>query len=89
MVPVNPVVPAQEVRFKIPSLADDKPVSLYLSVAEAGDGPANDFVVWRQPRLVAPGRPDLLLRDVRPLIAGNDGPPRSHSGLDGQGAAGR
>ena len=69
MVPVNPVTSGQEVRFKIPTPSDDKPVTLYLSVAEAGDGPANDFVVWRQPRLVAPGRPDLLLRDVRPFVA--------------------
>lgn len=69
MVPVNPVASGQEVRFKIPTPTDDKPVTLYLSVAEAGDGAANDFVIWREPRLVAPGRPDLLLRDVRPLIA--------------------
>ena len=32
---------------------------------DAGDGNEHDFVVWEQPRLVAPGRPDLLLRDVR------------------------
>ncbi len=40
-------------------------VSLYLVASDAGDGNASDFVVWQQPRLVAPGRPDLLLRDVR------------------------
>ena len=28
----------------------------------------NDFVVWQQPRLVIPGRPDLLLRDVREFV---------------------
>jgi Protein of unknown function (DUF1592)/Protein of unknown function (DUF1588)/Protein of unknown function (DUF1587)/Protein of unknown function (DUF1585)/Protein of unknown function (DUF1595) len=34
---------------------------------DAALGAANDhdLVVWRQPRLVASGRPDLLLRDVR------------------------
>ena len=36
-----------------------------LVASDAGDGNEHDFVVWQQPRLVAPGRPDLLLRDVR------------------------
>ena len=35
---------------------------------DAGDGNAHDFVVWQRPRLVAPGRPELLLRDVREVI---------------------
>ncbi len=69
MVPVNPVVSSQDVRFKVPTPADDAPVSLFLTVGEAGDGPTNDLVVWRQPRLVAPGRRDLPLRDVRGFIA--------------------
>ena len=40
-------------------------VTVYLVAGDAGDGNEHDFVVWEQPRLVAPGRPDLLLRDVR------------------------
>ena len=36
-----------------------------LVAGDAGDGNEHDFVVWERPRLVAPGRPDLLLRDVR------------------------
>ena len=40
-------------------------MTLYLVASDAGDGNANDFVVWQRPRLVAPGRPELLLRDVR------------------------
>ena len=40
-------------------------VTLSLVAGDAGDGNEHDFVVWEQPRLVAPGRPDLLLRDVR------------------------
>src|SRR5437764_7444232 len=48
----------------------DKPrrspfVTLYLAAGDAGDGAANDFVVWQQPRFLIPGRPDLPLRDVR------------------------
>ncbi len=65
MVPVNPVTSRQEIRLKIPTPASGNQVTLYLAAGEAGDGSANDFVEWQKPRLVAPGRPDLLLRDVR------------------------
>jgi hypothetical protein len=65
VVPVNPLVGRQEVRFKLPEPPDGKEVTVYLSVGEAGDGNAGDVVVWQAPRLVAPGRSDLLLRDVR------------------------
>jgi hypothetical protein len=65
MEPVSPVTTKQEVRLKVPASADGKDVTLYLVASDAGDGNENDFVVWQQPRLVAPGRPDLLLRDVR------------------------
>ncbi|MDB6155282.1 MAG: cytochrome [Chthoniobacteraceae bacterium] len=65
MEPVNPLVSRQEVRLKIPASQDGKDVTLYLMASDAGDGSANDRAVWERPRLVAPGRPDLLLRDVR------------------------
>ena len=42
-------------------------VVLYLSAGDAGDGREGDVVVWRRPRLEMPGRPPLLLRDVRGL----------------------
>ena len=48
---------------RIPKDSDE--VVLYLAAGDAGDGNAQDFVVWERPRLVAPGRPDVLLRDVR------------------------
>jgi hypothetical protein len=63
--PVTPVLARQEIRLKLPSATDGKAVTLYLSAGDAGDGNEHDFVVWERPRLVAPGRPDLLLRDVR------------------------
>jgi hypothetical protein len=63
--PVNPIVAKHEVRFKIPVTPASGDVTLYLVATDAGDGNENDFVVWEQPRLTAPGRPDLLLRDVR------------------------
>ena len=69
MEPVNPLATKQEVRLKIPASPDGKDVTLYLAASDAGDGNENDFVVWQQPRLFAPGRPDLLLRDVRAVSA--------------------
>ncbi|MGH7137978.1 MAG: DUF1587 domain-containing protein, partial [Pirellulales bacterium] len=63
--PVDPVAARQEIRFKLPEPADGKEVVLYLSAGSAGDGNSGDVVIWQAPRLVAPGRPDLLLRDVR------------------------
>lgn len=65
MEPVSPVTTKYETRMKIPASADGKLVTLYLTAFDAGDGNDQDFVVWQQPRLVAAGRPDLLLRDVR------------------------
>jgi hypothetical protein len=63
--PVSPLAARQDVKLKLTASAQQREVALYLTAGDAGDGNANDFVVWQQPRLVAPGRPDLLLRDVR------------------------
>lgn len=65
MEPLTPMQPKQELRFKFPAQGDAKDVTLYLSASDAGDGNAGDFVVWEQPRLVIPGQPPLLLRDLR------------------------
>jgi hypothetical protein len=68
MEPVNPLVDKQEVRFKLPAAEGDT-VTISLVATDGGDGNQHDFVLWQSPRLVAPGRPDLLLRDVRRTIA--------------------
>jgi hypothetical protein len=65
MEPVSPLVARQEVRFKIPVPPDADEVTLALVTTDAGDGNTHDFVIWEKPRLVAPGRPDLFLSDVR------------------------
>ena len=65
--PVTPLIARQEIRFKIPTTSNGKDVTISLVALDAGDGDENDVVVWQEPRIVAPGRPDLLLRDVRNL----------------------
>ncbi len=66
----TPIVSRQEFKLKLPAAPDRKETTLHLSATSAGAGAANDYVVWEKPRLVAPGRPDLLLRDVRRVSAG-------------------
>jgi len=64
--PLQPFVASEELHCKLPA-DDGKDVSLYLVASDAGDGNEHDDVVWRGARLVAPGRPDLPLREVRGL----------------------
>ncbi|HAM72937.1 MAG TPA: hypothetical protein DCM86_14960 [Verrucomicrobiales bacterium] len=68
-VPVVPLAAAREVRMKIPAPGDGGESVLFLAVSDAGDGNQHDFALWENPRLVAPGRPDLPLRDVRAAVA--------------------
>jgi len=65
MEPVSPLNTKQEVHLKLSAPTNGSEVVIYLAATDAGDGNAGDFVVWQQPRLVVPGRPNLLLRDVR------------------------
>ncbi len=67
--PVSPIATRQEVRLKIPAAGVGESVALQLVATDAGDGGTDDFVVWENPRLVAPGRPDLPLRDLRATAA--------------------
>ncbi len=68
--PVSPLIARQDVRFKIPASPDSDSVTISFVATDAGDGNEHDFVVWQEPRLVAPGRPDLLVRDVRDVTRG-------------------
>lgn len=65
MEPVSPRVARQE--FRVP--LTNAPVRVRLQASDAGDGNAADWVVWQRPRLVAPGRPELLLADLREVAA--------------------
>jgi hypothetical protein len=62
-VPVSPLVARQDFRLKLPEDASGE-VVLTLAADDAGDGTEGDVVLWERPRLAAPGRPDLLLKDV-------------------------
>jgi hypothetical protein len=63
--PLSPWVARQDFKLKVPAPNGDQEVVLYLAANNAGDGAQDDVVVWERPRFVAPGRPELLLRDVR------------------------
>ena len=65
MEPVSPLTERQEFKVKLTPPADGSDLVLYLVTGDAGDGREGDIAVWERPRLVAPGRPDVLLRDVR------------------------
>ena len=62
---VTPLVPKHEMRVKLASTSD---VTLYLTTTDAGDGSADDNVTWVNPRLVAPGRPDLPISGLPTLV---------------------
>lgn len=66
--PISPLSTQQEVRLKLPESNSGDDIVLSLVASDAGDGNAHDYVVWQRPRLVAPGRPDLLIRDL-PRVA--------------------
>lgn len=63
--PVTPLVSQHEMRVK---LASDRDVTLYLTTTDAGDGSADDEVIWQNARLVAPGRPDLPISGLPALV---------------------
>ncbi len=63
--PVTPLVPKHEMRVKLTS---DRDVTLYLTATDAGDGSADDDVIWENPRLIAPGRPDLPVSSLPALV---------------------
>ncbi len=67
-VPVQPLSARQEIRMKLPAPQDGKNVTLYMTASDAADGNEHDFAIWENPRFVAAGQPDLLLRDIRSAV---------------------
>jgi len=70
--PVNPIRQTQDMRLALTPLASGKPanedVTVYLQIADAGDGGESDALVISNPRLIAPGRPDLPLRGLDSVV---------------------
>ena len=66
MQPVTPLVARQELKLKLPE-GRGEPVTVSLVVTDVGDGSDADFAIVENLRLVAPGRPDVILRDVSAL----------------------
>jgi hypothetical protein len=64
MTPTDLLVAKHDAKVKIPATQTDE-VTLYLIAADAGDGNEHDYVVWQQPKFVAAGKPELLLKDIR------------------------
>ncbi|MBE7496378.1 MAG: DUF1592 domain-containing protein [Verrucomicrobiaceae bacterium] len=63
--PVTPLTANHEMRVKLTS---DRDATLYLTTTDAGDGSEGDEVIWQNPRLVAPGRPDLPINGLPALV---------------------
>ena len=66
---VTPLVDRQEFRLKLTVPKDEKDITLFLAATGAGDGCDQDFFVWENPRLVAPGGAELPLRLVRQMVS--------------------
>ena len=66
---VTPLMDRQEFRVKLAVPEGKDAVTIRLTTGDAGDGRAQDFAVWENPRLVVPGRADLPLRLVRHMAA--------------------
>jgi len=66
--PVNPIRKEQELVWPIAKDPGTQDILIYLQLADAGDGNQDDAVVISNPRLVAPGRPDLPLRNLDALV---------------------
>ncbi len=66
--PVTPLSTQQSFRVP-PTEGQDGDVTLYLVAGSAGHESDGDVVVWQSPRIERPGRPPLLLRDLRATSA--------------------
>lgn len=63
--PTTPLVAEQSFRVKLDDSEGKDDVTLYLVAGSAGVASEEDIVLWQAPRIEHPGRPTLLLRDLR------------------------
>jgi hypothetical protein len=69
MEPVDPVVDQQEFRVKLQPEPGKRDITVYLTARDAGDGVIGDDVIWREPKIVIPGRRPLLLLELPGFVA--------------------
>ncbi len=63
--PVEPLVSSQPLQIDLGKEASDQDfVFVTLAAGSSGDGSQGDIVIWDAPRLVAPGRVDIPVRDA-------------------------
>jgi hypothetical protein len=63
--PLSPITSHFESRTKLDTQKD---TTVYLVASNAGDGSENDDVVWEKARIVTPGRPDIAIAEIEPLL---------------------
>ncbi|MEO2046157.1 MAG: DUF1592 domain-containing protein [Pirellulales bacterium] len=68
--PVTPISQSENFHAKLQPTPDANEMTLYLVAATAGDGTTQDIAIWQRPRIERPGRPPLLLRDLRATSIG-------------------
>lgn len=66
MEPVDPTTTRLDIRIKLPPTAD-KEQTLYLAGHSLTERPQD--VIWQQPKFVAPGQPEISLKDLRAVSA--------------------
>ncbi|MCA9126277.1 MAG: DUF1592 domain-containing protein [Planctomycetales bacterium] len=67
--PTSPLNKQVELRLPLNTAKEQQVVSVFLSVNNAGDGDQDDFAIWENLRLVAPGRQDLPIRELQSFWA--------------------
>lgn len=67
--PVVPLAERREIRLRLPAGPVDGTIPVWFAVEGAGVPSAADVALFEAPRIVAPGRPDLPLADLRGVAA--------------------
>jgi hypothetical protein len=65
---VNPLEESHAFRLKLAPAPGAAEVVIRLAAGNAGDGTTGDLVEWQAPRLEAPGRPTILLKDLQATL---------------------
>jgi len=67
--PVVPLAERHEIRLRLPKDAAGPTIPVWFAAGGVGGGAASDVALFEAPRIVAAGRPDLPLADLRGTVA--------------------